>query len=50
MNEQKQPLKKCSAKIGILQYSCSKEYQAECMTKIFEKKTVKKFNFVKLQI
>ena len=31
MNEQKQPLTE-----GILQNSCSKEYQADCMIKPFE--------------
>ena len=34
-------------KMDILQNSCSTEYQADRMIQIFEKQSVKKFNFSK---
>ena len=37
MNEQKQPLERCPAKIDIRKDSCSTEYQADFIIKIFEK-------------
>ena len=49
MNEPKQPLKKCSAKINILRTSCSTEQQADYMIKIFEKYQSKSSILVELQ-
>ena len=45
-------LRRCSTKIdviGVLQNSCSTEYQADCMIKIFEKYQSRSLILVKLQ-
>ena len=38
-------LKRCFAKIDILQISCSTEYQTVCMIKIFGKKNSEEAQF-----